>query len=110
MRVCVCVPSGDYICSEFMASMFAMFSSERETQLVYVNTRSSLVQEARFLLVRTALGTGADKFLFIDSDHIFPPDALSRLLKHDKDMVGATYVRRRPEYSILGRTLDGYLF
>ncbi len=41
---------------------------------------------------------------------MFPPDGLARLLAHDKHMVGATYVRRRPQYGILGRTLDGYLF
>ncbi len=110
MKIVVGVPSFDYVPADTFASLFATFSSERDKRLIYVNSRSSLVQEARFMLVKAAREAEADKILMIDSDHTFPPDTISRLLAHDKEMVGATYVRRRPPHNILGRTLEGYNF
>lgn len=45
-------------------------------------------------LVKDARQIEASHLLNIDSDMIFPPDALERLLKADKDIVGANYHQR----------------
>lgn len=45
----------------------------------------------------------ADYMFFIDSDMKLPPDALLRLLKHNVDIVGATYNKRVPPFETLGR-------
>ncbi len=45
-------------------------------------------------LVKDARQINATHLLNIDSDMIFPPDALKRLLAHDKDIVGVNYRQR----------------
>ena len=51
-----------------------------------------------------------DWALFIDSDVIFPSDALVRLLSHKKNVVGAAYPRRSPPWDLLGQyTEEGTL-
>lgn len=52
------------------------------------------VVSSRTGLVKDAIKAGATHLLFIDSDMFFPPDSLNRLLKHDKDIIGALYNRR----------------
>ncbi len=108
MKIGVCVPSMDMIHADFMSHLFALFSFERENQTIYINTRTSLVQQARYILVQTAQQAECDKMLFIDSDHIFPPDALTRLIRHGKPIIGCTYPRRREPFGLLGYRADGY--
>jgi hypothetical protein len=55
---------------------------------------SSILTEGRHCLVREALAWGADYLLWCDADHIFPPDALCRLLARNLDIVGCNYARR----------------
>lgn len=47
-----------------------------------------------------------DYLLMIDSDMIFPMNALDRLLAHDVDIVGADYRRRRTPYDRLGISVN----
>lgn len=108
MKIAVAVPSGDFIHTDFLSHIFALFSSERAKQLCYINTRSSMIQQGRYMLVEAAQAAGADKILMIDSDHTFPPDGLNRLIEHDKAIVAATYSRRREPYGILGYDIDGH--
>lgn len=49
----------------------------------------SYINNNRTLLVHEAVKQGASHILFIDSDMRFPPDALERLLKHNKDIVAS---------------------
>ena len=44
--------------------------------------------------------------MWIDSDMKFSPNALVRLLDHDKDIVGAFYNKRTPPYETVGHLLD----
>lgn len=63
----------------------------------------SMITKQRNDIVEMARRTGSDYVLFVDGDMMFPPDALVRLLQHDKDIVGATYCKRVPPYETLGR-------
>jgi hypothetical protein len=45
--------------------------------------------------------------LFIDCDQTFPPDTALRLMKHDKDIVGATYRLRGGDHHMLLFPLPG---
>lgn len=59
----------------------------------------SMLCEARHNIAQEAIAAGADYLLWIDSDHVFPADALFRLLKHDKEIVGcAMSSRSTPRY------------
>src|SRR5258706_10348081 len=48
-----------------------------------------------------------DYMFWMDTDMVFPGDALLRLIAHDKDIVGANYRQRRPPYGFTGHYLDG---
>jgi hypothetical protein len=53
-------------------------------------------------LVLSALNAKTSHVLFVDADNTFPADGLTRLLAHDKDIVGAGYMRRAEPYTMLG--------
>lgn len=50
---------------------------------------------------------GFDYLFWMDTDMVFPGDALLRLIAHDKDIVGANYRQRRPPYGFVGHYEDG---
>lgn len=54
----------------------------------------SMLTESRTRLVGEALAWGATHMLWLDADHVFPEDAIIRLLSHNVDVVGANYPRR----------------
>jgi glycosyltransferase involved in cell wall biosynthesis len=62
-----------------------------------------MITKQRNDLVEHAKNMQADYIFFIDTDMVIPPDSLVRLLKHDKDVVGATYCKRVPPYETLGK-------
>ena len=45
--------------------------------------------------------------MYVDSDMRFPNDTITRLLAHDKPIVGATYRRRQPPHELMVWDLDG---
>lgn len=53
------------------------------------------IVSSRTWLVREAIKKGATHILFVDSDMLFPKDALTRLLSHDKDIIGGLYNKRQ---------------
>ncbi|MBQ2404001.1 MAG: hypothetical protein II280_01155 [Lachnospiraceae bacterium] len=63
----------------------------------------SLVYHARNNLARQALKTDADYVLWLDSDMVFAPDTLIRMLKvckdNDIDFLTAVCFRRKPPYT-----------
>lgn len=107
IRVGVCVPST----STWQARMagclggLTAFSSLSNIAVGILAQEGSMISKQRNDLVEIALSkdVDVDYLLFVDSDMIFPPDALVRLLKHGKDIVGATYNKRVPPYETLGR-------
>jgi hypothetical protein len=55
---------------------------------------SSLLPESRNRLVVEAINWEADYMLWMDADHVFPNDALLKLLGRSKLVVGTNYARR----------------
>jgi hypothetical protein len=101
-KVIIAVPSGDMVHAQFAQCLADLGHHCRELDLATVSCRSSIVAQARNIGVAKAQERGADWLLFIDSDMTFPPDSLERLLAHDKDVVGAIYVKRVPPHTPLG--------
>ena len=67
-----------------------------------LTSKANNSMEGRNIAVQTFLEqTPFSHLLFIDSDQGFPPDTTLRLLKHDKDIVGATYRRRGGSYDLM---------
>lgn len=66
------------------------YDKEAETFII----SSSILCESRHRLVAEALAWGADYLLWMDSDHVFPRDALCRLWARNLPVVGVNYARR----------------
>lgn len=63
-----------------------------EVEIIMVS--GSALTESRTRILGEALSWGATHLLWLDADHVFPPDAFLRLLAHNLDVVGANYPRR----------------
>lgn len=100
MRIAVCMPVKSGVHQFAFGAMLAMWSTSIRAGLTmaHVQTDRSPVASARNDLVRKALSIKPDHILFVDSDMVFPPDALLRLLKHDRSVVATAYPMRIPPY------------
>lgn len=67
------------------------------------NPRSCYVQTNRNDVVEAALQQQCDFIFWWDPDIEAPADSLLRLLAHDKDIVGGTYIRRSEPYGLMGK-------
>lgn len=108
-KVAVCFPSASMVHADFalcLASL-CMYSQLAGLDIVVVNTKSSIVAIARNNAVRRAQEVHADFMLFLDSDMKFPRNALVDLLRHDRDVVGATYSKRTEPFHPLGCRVPG---
>ena len=113
VRVAICVPSGRTweAATALSVSAISAYTAMAGVETGHFNVQTSLICHARNSTVDTVLTQGTFDYLFwMDSDMEVPPDALIRLLKHNKDIVGATYNKRTPRddgtYETLGRLVD----
>jgi hypothetical protein len=53
--------------------------------------KGTYVQEMRNQCLKDARSVDADYLFFVDSDVVFPPDGLNKLLSCDKDIIGGMY-------------------
>lgn len=103
IKVAICVPSGDMVHTDFAMCLVNLvsYSFAMGLDLVMVNSKSSHIDMGRHSCIKSALTTGADYVLFLDSDMTFPHDTLYKLLAHGHDIVGAAAVRRRPPHTLV---------
>lgn len=59
-----------------------------------IKNGDSLVPRARNALVAQFLASDCTDLLFIDSDLIFTPQHVARIISHDKDVVGGFYIKK----------------
>jgi hypothetical protein len=105
--VAIAVPSGDMVHADFARAYAELCMASAKLPLHLITVKSSIVAQARNNGVELAKSCGADFLLFLDSDMLFPPTALFRLLLHGKDIVGATYTKRVAPFEVLGTKLIG---
>lgn len=65
------------------------------------------VVSSRTWLVNEAIKRGATHVLFVDSDMVFPDEALTQLLAHEKEIIGVRYHKREFPLKLLGEPLPG---
>ena len=97
--ILVSVPSGDLLHADCALSLcnLSVYSALAGVKLRIQSPRSSILPQSRNLAVKEVLSRPEyTHLMFIDSDLAFPADTLTRLLKHDEDIVGGTYPRRQP--------------
>lgn len=112
-RVAICVPSGDTVHKGFAMALAAMtywsgaHHGMQAIPIALVGTEGSLIVRNRCEAIAQAQGLQVDYVLFLDSDMQFPPFTLRRLLGHEKDIVGCTYVQREEPHRTLGKWAEG---
>ena len=95
-KILVCVPSMDMVAAGFAQSLAMLQKGGHETAIMF--QVGSLIYDARNKLAKQALKMGADYTMWFDSDMIFQPDTMIRLLEHDAPIVSGAYFRRSPPY------------
>lgn len=112
MKICIISPVKDSIQEPAVASVvaLAMHLTRQGHDVVRRSTwLSSNLAQARALLVREALATGAERVLFLDDDIVFDPadfDCLAVLDVGD-DIVSGSYKRRATDGEWVGAPLEG---
>jgi hypothetical protein len=112
-RVVMLIPAGDDVRTMTMHDLVCLTGFVGRVmpnvRLAIRILRSSLLPQSRQMLLRDACND-ARQFthaLWVDSDMRFPPDALARLLAHDKPFVGANYsTRGSPLTTVTFKTLE----
>lgn len=100
MKVFIAVPSMDTVPALFCQSLALL---QRAGDTVIGFEVGSLVYNARNNLARQAIKSEADWVLWLDSDMVFGPDLLQRMLKvcqeNDIDFLTSICFRRKPPYT-----------
>lgn len=105
VRIAVCIPRYGDTKGEFTISLARMIahtlsadvtspSGKIRFEMEIFSTSSSDLPGNRERLLKRAIEWRADYLLWLDADHVFPPGALLRLLRHGLPVVGANYARR----------------
>lgn len=110
MKVAICVPCRDHVCTGFTFDLAKLvgFHAAAGMSLGLYHSPGTLIADQRVKLAKKAIEEGATDILWIDADMRFPKDALQRLLTHGKTIVAANYVTRGlPIMPIARRLTDG---
>lgn len=98
MKIAVCTPVHSFTHPRFTFDLMrAGWTTAKERPGWVLEPFFSVacgVVEARNRLLALALKWGADRVLFADADHGFPPDAIIRLVELNLPVVGANYLTR----------------
>src|SRR5206468_1555458 len=94
MKIAICVPHYGDVKARFALSLANMIATTKDHEIrVFMRGGTRLIENRR-LLVADAKSAGADAILWADADHVFPPDALQRLIATGKKVVGCNYAQR----------------
>lgn len=96
MKVFVATPTFDgKVCNEYLLSLLRL--KEATDFKLCLIPGVHFVDMARDIAAAKFLKTDCTHLMFIDSDMGFPPDAVNRLIAHDKPVVGGAYRIRHDE-------------
>ena len=100
MKVLIAVPCMDQVPAPFCQSLAQL---KKVGECVLAMKSGSLIYTSRNSLATMAIQMDADYVFWLDSDMVFQPDTLVRMMdtvqKHDIDMLTGLYFRRVPPYS-----------
>jgi len=111
MKVALLTPFHSNVAAQFAFSLAHLTERvarrHRDIELKVLMKTSSSLPRVRTDLAQAALEWGAEWMLWLDSDMLFPPDTLERLLAFGLDIVGANYLRRMPPHVGAATALAG---
>ena len=110
MKVLIAVPCMDQVPAPFAQSL-AMLQKPEGVECTLAMQMGSLIYTSRNSLAQRAIQMDADYVFWLDSDMVFEPDTLVRMLKtlreNDLDILTGLYFRRvRPYTPVLFDKLD----
>ena len=100
MKVAILIPRHGDTKGEFMLSLARMLvhslgpTAPERLEIEIFSVASSDLPASRTRLLQHAIAWQARYALWLDTDHVFPPDALLRLLEHRLPVVGCNQARR----------------
>lgn len=92
MKILIAIPCYDKAEVEFDQSLLRL--PKHNCEVAYAT--SSLIYDARNVLAKKAIDEHFDYVMWFDSDMVFNPDIIERLMSHKVDYVTGLYVTRRP--------------
>lgn len=118
MKLAICTPVYSTVMMDYASSLADMIHYTDRAEIIFNDqpspaefhtfmAQSSVLPQVRNALVQSALSCGANYLLWIDSDMVFPMDALIRLLSLNLPVVGANYPRRGSIIRSSAMGLDG---
>lgn len=90
--VTICTPTRESLLAGFVYDLVLLIKKNPDS--IFATATGTYLSNLRTKLARTALQNGASHILFIDSDMRFPDSTIDRLVKADKDIIGANCVSR----------------
>lgn len=95
MKGLIGIPCMEQVHVPFVDSLLKL---EKPSGVDIVFYQLSMIYVAREQLAKKCIKEGYDWLFFIDSDMVLPPDALTKLLAHDKDIVSGIAFKRFPPF------------
>jgi hypothetical protein len=110
MRVAICIPRYGDAKGAFAISLARLVAhslrARPDLEIEIFSISSSDLPQSRADLLKDAVQWQARYLLWLDADHVFPPDALLRLLEHRLAVVGCNYPRRAAPTGPVAARLD----
>ena len=98
VKMAIGIPlSWHYVPSDFFDSCLVMHKHNAEV----IRASSGPIHEMRNTIVLRALELDCTHLIFLDADMVYPIDTITKLLSHDKDIVGALTFKRCPDFNPL---------
>jgi len=112
IRVTIATPMMDMCHTAYVSALLNMFAYSMVNappgiSVGFHQYGTSILPFSRQMLAVNALEMNATHVLWIDSDMAFPEDMLLRLLSHQKDIVAANCIARRPPHALTARYDSG---
>ena len=98
MKLGIGIPlSWAYVPSDFFDSCMMLNKHNAEI----LRAQNGPIHEMRNTIVRRALEIDCTHLIFLDADMVYPVDTITKLISHDKDIVGALTFKRAPDFDPL---------
>ena len=98
-KILICIPSMDKVATGFCQSLAMLQKAGHEVSIMF--QVGSLIYDARNRLAKQAIKMGADYSMWFDSDMVFEPDTMVKLLADNKPFVSGMYFRRAHPYTLV---------
>lgn len=95
MSVLVAFPTKDQV---HWRTMYSCMALRCKDDIRWQIAASSVIHSIREQLADIAVKDNFDYIMFIDSDMVFEPDIIDRLMAHDKDIVSAMAFKRKAPF------------